>query len=64
MGIRFAPVPGLEWSLDVRNLLDERTASYPAFVGGVQREPIADAFGFPIPGRSVLLSVRIFTPEN
>lgn len=65
IGVKFMPWPGLEWALDVRNLFDERTATYPGFLPGeTLQKPIADALGFPLPGRSVLLSVRIFTPED
>jgi hypothetical protein len=68
MGVRFRPpkassLQGVEWSLDVRNLLDDRTATFPGFLGDV-RKPLADGLGFPIPGRSVLLSVRLFTDAD
>jgi hypothetical protein len=68
MGVRFRPpnassLKGVEWALDVRNVLDDRTATFPGFVGDV-RKPLADGLGFPIPGRSVLLSCRLFTDAD
>ncbi len=42
-------------ALDLRNLFDVRTASYDGILGPV-REPIGDAYQYPLPGRSFLLS--------
>jgi hypothetical protein len=59
IGVRF-DVPGadgLRLALDVRNLLDVRNATYEGIVGPV-REPIGDAYQYPLPGRSFLVSAR------
>jgi outer membrane receptor protein involved in Fe transport len=50
-------VPGLRIALDVRNALDVRTATYDGALGPV-REPIGDLYEYPLPGRTVLASVR------
>ena len=47
---------GLRLSLDVRNLFDLRTATYAGF-GGPSQQPIGDIYQYPLPGRSVLVSV-------
>jgi outer membrane receptor protein involved in Fe transport len=60
-GVRFTPIKGIEWSLDMRNLTDERTSTFTNSLGLQQRFPIGDAIFFPIPGRTVLLSLRIFS---
>jgi iron complex outermembrane receptor protein len=45
-------------AFDVRNLFDLRTADYPqSFLGTSVPQPIGDIYYFPLPGRSVLLSV-------
>ena len=56
-------LPGLTLSLDIRNLLDLRTAEYPNAIGGTDRYPIGDLFDYPIPGRRLLLSARWVFPE-
>lgn len=63
IGVRWRPVNGVEWALDVRNLFDDRTATFAGFIGDV-RKPISDALGFPLPGRSALLSVRLATDAD
>jgi hypothetical protein len=54
-------VPGLRGAyvaLDVRNLFDVRTASYPqGFNGTSVPYPIGDVYDYPLPGRSFLVSV-------
>src|SRR5207247_985640 len=50
-------VDGLRLALDLRNLFDVRTASYDGVLGPV-REPIGDAYQYPLPGRSFLLSAH------
>lgn len=65
IGVRFRPTKHIEWSLDVRNLTDERTATYPSAIAGrFDREPLGDAIFYPLPGRSALLSVRVFTASD
>jgi iron complex outermembrane receptor protein len=54
---------GLTLSLDVRNLFDLRTASYPSALGGTDHYPLGDLFDFPIPGRRALISARWAFPE-
>ena len=45
-------------AFDVRNLFDLRTADYPQqLLGTTVKQPIGDIYYFPLPGRSVLLSV-------
>jgi iron complex outermembrane receptor protein len=45
-------------AFDVRNLFDLRTVDYPQqFLGTSVPQPIGDVYYFPLPGRSVLLSV-------
>jgi hypothetical protein len=53
--------PGLRLALDVRNLFDVRTGTYDGAFGPV-REPLGDAFEYPLPGRSFLLSARFVVP--
>jgi hypothetical protein len=63
-GARF-DVPGargLRLALDVRNVFDTRVATYEGVLGPV-REPIGDVYQFPLPGRSVLVSVRYSGPN-
>jgi vitamin B12 transporter len=52
-------LPGVRVALDIRNLFDLRTVDYPG-VGalGPSAYPIGDSYSYPLPGRSVLLSVR------
>lgn len=50
--------PGVRVALDVRNLFDLRVATYPGVLGP-SREPIGDAYDYPLPGRTALLSVRV-----
>jgi hypothetical protein len=53
-------VPGLRLAVDVRNLFDVRTGTY---AGGFApaREPIGDAYLYPLPGRSILATLRYET---
>jgi iron complex outermembrane receptor protein len=45
-------------AFDVRNLFDLRTVDYPQpFLGTSVPQPIGDIYYFPLPGRSILLSV-------
>ena len=53
---------GLHLALDVRNMFDLRVATY-AGVTGPAKQAIGDAFEYPLPGRSVLLSAR-YTVER
>jgi hypothetical protein len=58
-GVRL-DVPGLRGvraAVDVRNLFDVRTSTYDGALGPVE-EPIGDAYQYPLPGRTVLASVR------
>jgi hypothetical protein len=48
-------VRGLRLSFDARNLFNVRTATYDGALGPT-REPIGDAYEYPIPGRTFLLS--------
>ena len=51
-------VRGAYVALDVRNLFDVRTASYPQPIFGTSVPyPIGDAYYYPLPGRSLLVSV-------
>ena len=50
-------VRGLRVALDVRNLFDVRVATYAGALGPT-KEPIGDAYEYPLPGRSFLMSVR------
>jgi len=54
-------VPGLRVAADVRNLFDLRTGSYDGALGPVER-PIGDAYDYPLPGRTVLVSARYRVP--
>ncbi|MEO8799479.1 MAG: TonB-dependent receptor, partial [Polyangiaceae bacterium] len=49
--------PGLRLALDVRNLFDLRTGDYDGVSGPITK-PIGDSYDYPIPGRSLLFSVR------
>jgi outer membrane receptor protein involved in Fe transport len=59
VGLRFAPTKELSWSLDVRNLFDDRTGTYQGFLGTPVNAPIGDAYYYPLPGRTVLLTFRV-----
>jgi hypothetical protein len=48
---------GLRIALDVRNLFDLRTGTYDGALGPVH-EPIGDYYEYPLPGRTILASVR------
>ena len=50
-------VPGLRIAIDVRNLFDVRTGTYNGGFAATQ-EPIGDAYLYPLPGRSVLGTIR------
>jgi iron complex outermembrane receptor protein len=50
-------VRGVRVALDIRNLFDLRTGNYQGQLGPVAY-PIGDSYDYPLPGRSVLLSVR------
>ncbi len=56
-------VPGLRVALDVRNLFDVRVVSYDGVLGPV-RLPIGDLFEYPLPGRTVLVTVRYTQPDR
>jgi hypothetical protein len=61
-GARLDVVRGVRLALDIRNLLDVRTATYEGAAGPVH-EPIGDYFEYPLPGRTVLVSAR-YTAEG
>ncbi len=50
-------VPGLRVAFDVRNLFDLRIATYAGAAGPVQA-PIGDLYQYPLPGRSLLVTMR------
>jgi outer membrane receptor protein involved in Fe transport len=59
-------VPGLRVAIDVRNLFDVRTGLYVGgFAQGAQApltpEPIGDAYLYPLPGRSLMGTIRYET---
>jgi outer membrane receptor protein involved in Fe transport len=56
-GARVDIVRGLRIALDVRNLLDVRTGTYEGALGPVH-EPLGDYYEYPLPGRTILVSVR------
>jgi outer membrane receptor protein involved in Fe transport len=56
-GARVDVAKGVRLALDVRNLFDVRTGTYAGAVGAVP-EPIGDAYQYPLPGRSFLVSAR------
>ena len=58
VGLRFSPTKELSWSVDVRDLFDQRTGTYAGFLGPVTA-PLGDAFYYPLPGRTVLISMRV-----
>jgi outer membrane receptor protein involved in Fe transport len=62
-GVRVEVAPGVRVALDVRNLLDERTATYAGALGPVH-EPIGDYYAYPLPGRAFLASVRFSEPAE
>jgi vitamin B12 transporter len=55
--IQIPGVRGLRVALDVRNIFDVRTATYAGALGPV-KEPIGDAYEYPLPGISFLATVR------
>ena len=57
LGARIDVARGVRLAVDVRNLFDVRTGTYAGALGPVH-EPIGDAFQYPLPGRSVLVSAR------
>ncbi len=59
-GLRLAMprAPGVRVALDVRNLFDVRTAEYyQEFTGSSVTYPIGDVYDYPLPGRTILLSL-------
>ncbi len=56
-GARLDVTSELRLALDVRNLFDVRTSTYEGAIGPVH-EPIGDYFGYPLPGRTFLVSAR------
>jgi outer membrane receptor protein involved in Fe transport len=56
-GARVDVARGVRLAVDVRNVFDVRTVTYAGALGPVP-EPIGDAFQYPLPGRSVLVSAR------
>jgi vitamin B12 transporter len=50
-------VRGLRVGLEIRNLFDVRTGTYAGF-SGPQTLPIGDQYGYPLPGRSFLVTAR------
>ncbi len=58
--------PGLVLDLDVQNVLDTRTGRVPANPadpdGGTARVPLADFVGYPLPGRTFLVTLRFEAP--
>ena len=62
-GVRLKLGPSVTFAVDARNLFDVRTADYAQGFNGTQAAyPIGDAFAFPLPGRSVLATVRVGGP--
>lgn len=60
MGLRLdvPHAPGVRVSVDIRNLFDVRTASYfQSFENATVPYPIGDAYYYPLPGRSFLISL-------
>jgi hypothetical protein len=53
-------VPGLRLAVDVRNLFDVRTGTYPGGFAPTP-EPIGDAYLYPLPGRSIIGTIRYET---
>jgi hypothetical protein len=62
-GARVDVAEGVRLALDVRNLLDVRTGTYAGALGPV-REPIGDYYQYPLPGRTILVSVRFTQPAE
>ena len=60
-GARVDVAAGVRLAVDVRNLFDVRTGTYPGALGPV-REPVGDFYEYPLPGRSVLVSARFSEP--
>jgi vitamin B12 transporter len=50
-------VRGLRVALEIRNLFDLRVATYAGTLGDL-RQGIGDSFDYPLPGRTMMLSVR------
>jgi vitamin B12 transporter len=50
-------VRGLRIAFEIRNLFDVRSGTYPGFAGP-QVLPIGDQYGYPLPGRSLLVTAR------
>jgi hypothetical protein len=61
-GARVDVARGVRLALDVRNVFDVRTGTYAGALGPVDF-PIGDAFVYPLPGRTVLVSAR-FTERS
>ena len=57
VGARVDVARGVRLAVDVRNVFDVRTGTYDGALGPVP-EPIGDAFQYPLPGRSLLVSAR------
>jgi len=60
-GVRLDVASGVRVAIDVRNVFDVRAGTYDGVLGPV-REPIGDFYQYPLPGRSVLVSVRFTSP--
>jgi hypothetical protein len=60
-GARLDVARGVRLAVDLRNLLDARVGTYEGALGPV-REPIGDFYEYPLPGRTVLVSVRFSEP--
>lgn len=60
--LKVPPVRGLSLSFDVRNLFDERIASYANVLGGTDAYPIGDLYEYPLPGRRFLATARWVGP--
>ena len=56
-GARVDVARGVRLAIDGRNLFDQRTGTYQGALGPVH-EPIGDYYEYPLPGRSLLVSVR------
>jgi iron complex outermembrane receptor protein len=50
-------IRGLRAALDIRNLFDLRTGNYQGALGPIAL-PIGDSYNYPLPGRSILFSLR------
>ncbi len=57
-------LPGVRLAVDIRNLFDVRTLSYPQTVTNTSVPyPVGDVYYFPLPGRSFLVSLA-WTPRT